>query len=69
MTIDSSQFPIVRLLEQNKGSVKRNTKNGVYMISSTKNIDSYKSDSICILFFITDASFEMRIIGNGVIVG
>jgi hypothetical protein len=39
------------------------------MISSTKNIDSYKSDHTCMLIFIIDASFKMGIIENGDIVG
>lgn len=69
MIVDSSQFPIERLLEQHKGSVKRNIKNGVYMISSNENIDSYKTNNICILIFITDATFKMGIIENGVFVG
>jgi len=39
------------------------------MISSTKNIDSYKLDHTRMLIFITNASFKMGIIENSVIVG
>ncbi len=68
MTVDSSQFQIERLLEQHKGSVKRNTKNGGYIISWNKNIDSYKTDDAGILIFITNATLKMGIVESVIIV-